>query len=77
MYPCQKETGFYSWYFKVPIKDRGLHPILDIQGLNRTLQTYRFKDWFVTIDLKDAFFGIEILPEHRKFPRFAFRGKAY
>ncbi len=35
------------------------------------------EDWFLTIDLKDAYFHIFILPQHRKFLRFAFRGKAY
>ncbi len=34
-------------------------------------------DWFVTIDLKDAYFHVEILPQHRKFLSFAFRGEAY
>ncbi len=37
----------------------------------------RSEDWFVTIDLKDAYFHISILHQHRKFLRFAFRGKAY
>ncbi len=37
----------------------------------------RSEDWFVTIDLKDAYFHVSILPSHRKFLRFAFRGKAY
>ncbi len=31
----------------------------------------------VTIDLKDAYFHISILPQHRKFLRFALGGKAY
>ncbi|KAL0151251.1 hypothetical protein M9458_053442 [Cirrhinus mrigala] len=35
------------------------------------------EDWFVTIDLKDAYFHISILPQHRKFLRFAFGGEAY
>ncbi len=34
-------------------------------------------DLFVTIDLKDAYFHKEILPQHRKFLRFAFGGEAY
>ena len=34
-------------------------------------------DWFVTIDLKDAYFHIAIYPAHRKFLRFTFQGKAY
>ncbi len=32
---------------------------------------------FVMIDLKEAYFHISILPQHRKFLRFAFGGKAY
>ena len=34
-------------------------------------------DWFTTIDLKDAYFHVEIAPEHRKYLRFAFQGIAY
>lgn len=55
--------------------------------LNHTLRMYRFKmltlklivsqitseDWFA----KDAYVHIEIQPEHGKFLRFAFGGKAY
>ncbi|XDV44749.1 hypothetical protein PO909_012989 [Leuciscus waleckii] len=37
----------------------------------------RSEDWFVTIDLKDAYFHVSILPQHRKFLRFAFGGEAY
>ncbi|CAM4654716.1 unnamed protein product [Leuciscus chuanchicus] len=37
----------------------------------------RSEDWFVTIDLKDAYFHISIRPCHWKFLRFAFGGKAY
>ncbi len=31
----------------------------------------------VTVDLKDAYFHIQVVQRHRKFLRFAFRGKAY
>ncbi len=34
-------------------------------------------DWFVTIDLKDAYFHIQVVQRHRSFLRFAFGGKAY
>ncbi len=34
-------------------------------------------DWFVTIDLKDAYFHIQVVHRHRRFLRFAFGGKAY
>ncbi len=34
-------------------------------------------DYFVTIDLKDAYFHIQVVQRHRRFLRFAFGGKAY
>ena len=45
--------------------------------LKMIVSQIQLEDWFVTIDLKDAYFHIEILPQHRKFLRFAFGGKAY
>ncbi|KAI2655894.1 Transposon Ty3-I Gag-Pol polyprotein [Labeo rohita] len=89
--PQDRESGFYSRYFIVPKKDGDLRPILDLRLLNRSVMRLKFKmltvnqalsqirseDWFVTIDLKDAYFHVSILPQHRKFLRFAFRGEAY
>ncbi|KAI2646402.1 Transposon Ty3-G Gag-Pol polyprotein [Labeo rohita] len=89
--PQDGESGFYSRYFIVPKKDGGLCPILDLRLLNRSVMRLKFKmltinqvvsqirseDWFVTIDLKDAYFHVSILPQHKKFLRFAFRGEAY
>ena len=89
--PSSRDTGFYSRYFIVPKKDGGLCPIFDLIVLNESVIQLKFKmltlrqimpqirseDWFVTIDLKDAYFHISILPYHRKFLRFAFGGKAY
>ncbi len=86
-----RETGFYSRYFIVPKKDGGLRPILDLRVLNDSIMQLKLKivtlrqivpqirteDWFFTIDLKDAYFHLSILPCHRRFPRFAFGGKAY
>ncbi len=86
-----RETGFYSRYFIVPKKDGGLHPILDLRALNDSVMQLKLKmltlrqivpqirseDWFVTIDLKDTYFHISILPCHRRFLRFTFGGKAY
>ncbi len=45
--------------------------------LRQVVSQIRSKDWFVTIDLKDAYFHVSIHPCHRKFLRFAFGGKAY
>ncbi|KAL0201494.1 hypothetical protein M9458_004681, partial [Cirrhinus mrigala] len=89
--PHDRESGFYSRYFIVPKKDEGLRPFLDLRQLNRSVMWLKFRmltvsqvvsqirseDWFVTIDLKDAYFLVSILPQHRKFLRFAFRGEAY
>ncbi len=83
-----RETGLYSWYFIVPKKDVGLCPILDLRVLNDSIMQFKFKmltlrqivpqirseDWFVTIDLKDAYLHTSTLPCHRKFLRFAFGG---
>ncbi len=35
------------------------------------------EDWFCSLDLKDAYFHIQIAPHHRRFLRFAFEGVAY
>ncbi len=85
------ERGFFSRYFRVPKRDGSLRPILDLRCLNFSLYKGRFKmlttktimsqiqggDWFVTIDLKDAYFHIQVVQRHRRFLRFAFGGKAY
>ncbi len=74
-----------------PKGDGGLRPILDLRRLNFSLYKGKFKmltiktimsqiqegDWFVTIDLKDAYFHIQVVQRHRRFLRFAFGGKAY
>ncbi|KAI2654754.1 Transposon Ty3-G Gag-Pol polyprotein [Labeo rohita] len=86
--PYDRESGFYSRYFIVPKKDGGLRPILDLRQLNRSVMRLKFKmltinqvvsqitseDWFATIDLKNVYFHVSILPQHRKFLRFAFVG---
>ena len=34
-------------------------------------------DWFVELDLKDAYLTIPLHPDHQKFLRFEWRGKVY
>ncbi|KAK3574003.1 hypothetical protein QTP86_034361 [Hemibagrus guttatus] len=86
-----RDSAFFPPLFHCVKEGRGLHPVLDLRALNSALRKFRFKrlttkliasqiraeDWFVTIDLKDAYFHIGIQPEHRKFLRFAFGGKVY
>ncbi|KAL0199156.1 hypothetical protein M9458_007696, partial [Cirrhinus mrigala] len=88
---AEMKKGFYSPYFIVPKKGGGLRPILDLRALNRALLKLPFRmltlkriimcvrpqDWFVAIDLKDAYFHVSILPRHRPFLWFAFEGRAY
>ncbi len=89
--PALSESGFYSRYFLVPKKDGGLRPILDLRRpnhahtrrpfrmimLKQILSQIRTEDWFCSLDLKDAYFHIQIAPHHRRFLRFAFEGVAY
>ncbi|XDV35164.1 hypothetical protein PO909_005166 [Leuciscus waleckii] len=91
VHPSLSESGFYSRYFLVPKKDGALRPILDLRHLNKALMRRPFKmittrhilaqirpgDWFISLDLKDAYFQIQITPRHRPFLRFAFDGRAY
>ncbi len=89
--PAQSDSGFYSRYFLVPKKDGGLRPILDLRLLNHALTKRSFRmitlkqilsqirpgDWFMSLDLKDAYFHIQVAPHHRQFLRFAFEGVGY
>ncbi len=89
--PAEMRSGFYSIYLIVPEKGGGLRPILDLRILNRGLHKLPFRmlmhkcifqcirpfDWFVVINLKDTYFHVLILPQHRPFLCFAFEGRAY
>ncbi|XDV20720.1 hypothetical protein PO909_025991 [Leuciscus waleckii] len=91
VHPSLSESGFYSRCFLVPKKDGALRPILDLRHLNKALMRRPFKmittrqilaqirpgDWFISLDLKDAYFQIQITPRHRPFLRFAFDGREY
>lgn len=89
--PKLKQTRFYSRYFLVPKKDGGLCPIPDLRPLNHILPNNSFRiatvkqiltyvqlgEWYILVDLKDAYFHIQIAPHHRCILRFAFDGMAY
>ncbi len=45
--------------------------------LKQILAQFPPEDWFASVDLKDAYFHIQIAPHHRRFLRFAFEGTAY
>ena len=66
-------------------------PILDLRGLNQFLKVLPFHmlrvvdvlqaiaqgEWFVSMDLKDAYFQVPITKHHRRFLCSAFLGKVY
>ena len=54
----------------MPLRFRMLTP-------RRLVQFIRPNDWFITIDLKDAYFHVPIHHRHRRYLRFAFGGIAY
>ncbi|KAI2655953.1 Transposon Tf2-6 polyprotein [Labeo rohita] len=88
--PHDRESGFYSRYFIVPKKDGGLRPIVDLRRLNRSVMRLKFKmltvkqvvsqvrseDWFVMIDLKDAYFYVSILSSAQEVPEVCFQGRS-
>lgn len=45
--------------------------------LSRLLSAIRHRDWFTTVDLRDAYFCIPIHKDHRKYVCFFFHGRAY
>ncbi len=77
--PVQSKSGFYSRYFLIPKKDGGLRPILDLRLLNYALMKRSFRmitlkqillqicpgDCFMSLDLKDVYFHIQVAPHHR------------
>ncbi|KAK5932171.1 hypothetical protein CgunFtcFv8_003898 [Champsocephalus gunnari] len=87
----EENRGFYSRYFLIPKKAGGMRPILDLSAFNRVIRKRPFHmltikqvmecvhqgDWYTSIDLKDAYFHITIIPKHRKFLRFSFQGISY
>lgn len=66
-------------------------PILVFRPINQALHKRVFRiitvklilaqisprDWFMSVDLKDAFFHIQVATRHRCFLRFGFEGTAY
>ncbi len=45
--------------------------------LKQILSQICLGDWFMSLDLKDAYFHIQVAPHHRRVLRFAFKGVDY
>ncbi len=72
------EQGFFSRYFLVPKRDGGLRThsrsaSSEPLPLQRDIMSQiRVGDWFVSVDLKDAYFHIQVVRRHRKVPSVRF-----
>ena len=89
--PKSCRSWFFSRYFLVPKRDDSFRPILDLRHLNKFIAYRRFRmvtlerilpllqqgDWFVVIDLSDAYFHINIRHDHCCFLRFSLGSKCY
>ncbi len=87
--PLDRESGFYSQYVVVPKKDGWICPILDLRLLNHSVRRLKFRmltvkqvvsqirseDWFVTIDLKEAYFHIHP-SQSQDVPEVRFQGQS-
>ena len=83
--------GFYSRIFTIPKASGGCRPILDLSPLNKFLRKIRFKmnspqvirkevlpeDWACSLDLKDAYYHIQIRKGDRKWLRFSWGGHIF
>lgn len=89
---CQPCSGQYiSRVFMIPKPNGKMRFILNLKGLNKFISTKHFKledirtalkliskeCYIATLDLKDAYFLINIHPESRKYLRFIIDGKMY
>lgn len=77
--PLSQPRGLYSTYFLVKKTGSGLCSVLDLRGLNKFLKVLPFHmltitdilrtiakgEWFTSVNLKDAYFHVPIMPHHR------------
>lgn len=85
------QEGFYSNLLLVPKKNGQMRPAINLRLLNEWVTTEHFKmegiptlkdilksgDWFVKVDLKDAYFIVPVESSHQQYLRFMLDGESY
>lgn len=89
---CDHEPGeFISPIFIVPKKDGKIRLILNLKKLNMYIKNSHFKMisihsilrlvtpncWMASLDLKDAYYSVQIDPDFQKYLKFWYNGKLY
>jgi len=86
-----KSSGFYARVFLVPKKGGMFRPVFNLKPLNAHVVKRSFKmatvksvanairpgDFAVSLDLKDAYLHVPILPAHRRYLKFIFKGQTF
>lgn len=81
--------AFYSNLFVVPKRPTGYRPVINLRGVNKFVRYEHFKmegieavkqlirsgDWFVKLDLKDAYFAVPMREDHKHLLRFCWAGR--
>jgi len=87
----KEHRGYYSHVFLVPKQTGGWRPVFDLSNLNRYLIIPRFKmesaltiqralrkdKWIISIDVKDAYFHIQVHKAFRRYLLFAYQNTVY
>ena len=88
---AMKKPGYYSRMFCVSKADGSKRPIINLRPMNRFVRKEKFKMetvqnvrellrpglWGATIDLRDAFYHVNVHRKSRKFLRFILDGQVY
>jgi hypothetical protein len=84
-------TGYVSNIFLREKSSGGHRLILNLKSLNNYVEYYHFKMdnlntaisltfkncWFTSLDLSDAYYSVNVLPQDRKYLQFHFQGTSY
>ena len=87
----ENQEGYYSNLFLVPKKNGQMRPVINLKWLNLWVSAEHFKmegiatlremlrpgDWFVKVDLKDAYFTVPIDSGYQQYLRFMLDRESY